>query len=228
MTTKTQWNAIHEAVTANSEHLKTLTTHGDLYAWAKENDLTGPQFSAVKHELRKIGIDYDAIREEATSKRLAEMNATAAAGVPIIRLSAAGQDFTEGDEAGTYAVCDNSGAALWYGTFHTQDRLYHAGDQDSADLSAASKAIFIASKARQQTGNDLARLLLTLANPLVDTAYLTREATSWRLLLDIEISDDPADPPAAVEWCQTPGFQDWKEADLAALVEDAAPAGEEQ
>ena len=109
MTTKTQWDAIHEAVTTHAEHLKTLTTHGDLYAWAKENNLTGPQFSAVKHELRKIGIDYDAIREDATSKRLAEMNATAAAGVPIIHLSAAGADFADGDEAGTYAVCDARG-----------------------------------------------------------------------------------------------------------------------
>ena len=70
--------------------------------------------------------------------------------------------------------------------------------------------------------------MLTLANPHVDTAFLTREATSWRLLLDIEISDDPADPPAAMEWCQTPGFQDWKEADLDVLVEDATPAGEDQ
>jgi len=229
MTTKTQWDAITEAVTADAEHLKTLTTHGELYAWAKAHDLTGPQFAAVKHEFRKIGIDYDAIREEANRERLAEMNATAAAGVPIIRLSAAGYD-PDGDEVGTYAVCDAEGTALWYGSFYQRDRHYRKGNQVSADLSAAAKAIFIASKARQHTNNDLARLCLTLTNPHVDTNYLIREATSWHLLLDIEINDDPANPPAAVEWCQTPGFQDWKEADLAALVEDAAhvDAGEQQ
>jgi hypothetical protein len=225
MTTKNQWDAITEAVTADAEHLKTLTTHGELYAWAKEHDLTGPQFAAVKHEFRKIGIDYDSIREEASRLRLAEMNAEAAAGVPVIHLSAAGID-----EVNSYAVCDAEGAVLWYGTFHERDRHYRKGNQVSADTSAANKAIFLASKARQLAKTDLARLHLTLTNPHVDTGQLIREATSWRLLLDIEIHDDPTNPPAAVQWCETPGFQDWKEADLAALVEDTAPAdtGEEQ
>ncbi|MCX4099159.1 hypothetical protein, partial [Nocardia sp. alder85J] len=175
MTTKTQWDAIAAAVTTHAEHLKTLTTHSELYAWAKEHDLTGPQFGAVKHQFRKIGIDYDAMREAANRARLAEMNAVAANGVPTIRLSAAGYDpGADEDEAGGFAVCDAEGTALWYGTFHTQDRHYCAGDQVSADLSAASKAIFLASKAREHTKNDVARLVLTVTNPLIDTNFLVR------------------------------------------------------
>lgn len=221
MTTKATWETITGTVTADAEKLKAMTTHGQLYEWAKEHGLTGTQFAAVKHELNKIGVDYDAIREQVTRQRLSELNAAAAEGVPVIRLSAAGADAV-----GSYAVCDAEGTALWYGTFHQRDRHYRKGNQASADQSAASKAIFVASKARQLAGAELVRLHLTLTNPHVDTASLIREATSWRLLLDIEINGDPASPPAAVEWCENPGFQDWKDADLAALVESQDAAGE--
>ncbi|WP_162958779.1 hypothetical protein [Nocardia yunnanensis] len=221
MTTSATWATITEAVTADAEQLKAMTTHAQLYGWAKDHGFNGTQFSAVKHEFRKIGVDYDAIREQVTRQRLSELNADAAEGVPVIRLSAAGADAVN-----SYAVCDAEGTVLWYGTFHDRDRHYHKGNQVSADLSAASKAIFLASKARTAAKAELARLHLTLTNPHVDTAYLIREATAWRLLLDIEINDDPANPPAAVEWCETPGFQDWKEADLSALVEGQAATDE--
>lgn len=223
MTTSATWENITEAVTADAEQLKAMTTHGQLYGWAKERGLTGTQFAAVKHELRKIGVDYDEIREEVTRQRLSELNADAAEGVPVIRLSAAGADAVN-----SYAVCDAEGTVLWYGTFHERDRHYRKGNQASADQSAAAKAIFLASKARQQAKAESARLHLSLTNRHVDTAALIREATAWRLLLDIEINDDPANPPAAVAWCENPGFQDWKDADLAALVEDGSDDAEGQ
>ncbi|WP_331765149.1 hypothetical protein [Nocardia sp. NBC_01388] len=223
MTTSATWDTITEAITADAEKLKAMTTHGELYGWAKDHGLTGTQFAAVKRELRKIGVDYDAIREEVTRARLSELNADAAEGVPVIRLSAAGADAVN-----SYAVCDGEGTVLWYGTFFERDRHYHKGNQVSADFSAAAKAIFLASKARQLAKVELARLHLTLTNPHVDTAALIREATAWRLLLDIEINDDPANPPAAVAWCENAGFQDWKDADLAALIEGQDDAAGEQ
>lgn len=223
MTTSATWETITEAVAADAERLKTMTTHGELFGWAKEHGLTGPQFAAVKHELRKIGVDYDAIREQVTRQRLSDLNADAAEGVPVIRLSAAGADSVN-----SYAVCDAEGNALWYGTFHARDRHYRKGDQTSADQSAAGKAIFLASKARQLAKAEVARLHLTLTNPHVDTSSLIREATAWRLLLDIEIDDDPATAPSAVSWCETAGYKDWKEADLSALLDAQTDAVEEQ
>ncbi|MBF6393796.1 hypothetical protein IU443_28110 [Nocardia farcinica] len=212
--TSTRRLTVAETVRADEAALKAMKTHGELYQWAKEHDLTGGKFAAVKKQWKAIGIDYDAIREEVTRQRLAELNAAAAEGVPAIRLSAAGDG-----NVNSYAVCDSEGTVLWYGTFHERDRYYRNGDQVSADASAANKAIFLAGQARQLAKVELARLELTLTNPHVDTAQLIREATSWRLLLDIQIADDPNDPPAAVAWCEEPGFQDWKDADLRSLVE---------
>lgn len=120
MTTSATWDTITEAITADAEKLKAMTTHGELYGWAKDHGLTGTQFAAVKRELRKIGVDYDAIREEVTRARLSELNADAAEGVPVIRLSAAGADAVN-----SYAVCDGEGTVLWYGTFFERDRHYH-------------------------------------------------------------------------------------------------------
>jgi hypothetical protein len=215
MTTSATWETIAAAVTADAEQLKAMSTHAQLYGWAKAHGLNGIQFAAVKHAMRTIGVDYDAIREHVTRQRLCELNADAAEGVPVIYLSAAGADAVN-----SYAVCDGEGTVLWYGTFHERDRHYRKGNQVSADLSAAGKAIFLASKARTLAKVELARLHLSLTNPHVDTGYLIREATAWRLLLDIEINDDPNNPPAAVAWCEHPGFQDWKDADLPALVQD--------
>jgi hypothetical protein len=224
MTTTTTWDTITAAVTADAERLQAMTTHADLYGWAKERGLVGIQFGAVKHELRKIGVDYNSIRDEVTRQRLADITgAIGETDLPVIALSAAGAD-----EVGSYAVCDDEGTVVWYGTFHQRDRLYCKGNQASADTSAASKAIFVASKARQAAGIEYARLNLTLANPHVDTDYLVREATTRRLVLHLEINDDPADPHAATAWCENPGFQDWKQADLSALVEGRHDADEVQ
>ena len=215
MTTTSAWDTITAAVTEDADQLKAMTTHGELYRWAKERGLVGNQFWAVKHELRKIDVDYDSIRDKVTRQRLAELTvASATTALPVIALSAAGAD-----EVASYAVCDDEGTVVWYGTFHERDRLYCKGNQASADTSAASKAIFIASKARQAANLEHAQLNLTLTNPHVDTDYLVRDATTSRLLLHIEINDDPADPPAATAWCENPGFQHWSQTDLAALVD---------
>ncbi|MFJ9370550.1 hypothetical protein ACIRRA_39850 [Nocardia sp. NPDC101769] len=201
--------------------------HSELYAWAAAHDLTGPQSGTARRELRKIGIDYDALRQAAARKRLAELTAAASEGVPSIHLAAAGAAATN-----TYTVRDGQGGLLWQGTFHDRDRYHRKGDQVSADTSAATKAIFLASKARQLAKTDLARLHLTLTNPRVDTAVLVREATAWRLLLDIDIDidDDPADPPVVTNGHEFPTFYDWNEADLAALIRftTLADDGEDQ
>lgn len=226
MSTITTQADIIIAVEAEAEQLKSFTTHGDLYRWAKDRGFDG-KFAMYKTALKRIGIDYEAIREETTRQRLAELNAQAGEGVPSIRLNAAGLD-PEGDATGTYAVCDTEGTVLWYGSFHERDIHYRKGSQVSADTAAANKAIFLAGQARQHAQSDLARLHLTIANPHVDTNQLIREATSWRLLLQLDINDDPATPPPASSWCEESGFQNWKDADLAALVEAPDTDAEQQ
>ncbi|MFC7429768.1 hypothetical protein [Nocardia tengchongensis] len=190
--------------------------HSELYAWAAAHDLTGPQAAAARRELRKLGIDYDALRQAAARHRLAELTAAAAEGVPLIHLAAHGAAAT-----GTYTIRDGCGGLLWQGSFHGRDQYYRKGNQVSADTSAAAKAIFLAAKARQHARTDLARLHLTLTNPRVDTGVLVREATAWRLLLDIDIDldDDPSDVSGVQNGCDVPAFRDWNEDEIAALIQ---------
>lgn len=195
--------------------MKILTDHSELYAWAVAHDLTSAASAPAKRELRKIGIDYDALRQGAARQQLAVLTAAASEGVPSIHLTAVGTAASH-----TYTIRDETEALLWQGIYPDRDRYYRSGDQVSADTSAAAKAIFLASRARQLAKTDLAHLHLTLTNPRVDTALLVREATAWRLLLDIEIEidDDPADVPEVVNRHEIPTFLDWNEADLAKLI----------
>lgn len=69
MTAETSPDAIADAVRADAEYLKSLTTHADLYRWARQRHLTGEHFSAVKHQFRTIGVDYDALRDQVARQR---------------------------------------------------------------------------------------------------------------------------------------------------------------
>lgn len=208
-----EWDIASDAVTEHAEALRKMSTHGEIYGWAKDNDLTGRTlFPKVKAQLRKkLGIDYDKLRESTTEQRAGEL-AGAAADAPEIVLWAAADD-----EAGTFAVCDGEGEALWYGTFHPDDRYYRKGDQASASLSAAEKAVYIAGQARREADLEAVRLRLLVSDHRVDTTTLTGSGVTARVSINLEVSDATN---AALDWCRAPGFKSWRESRLDALIGD--------
>ncbi|MGW4719676.1 hypothetical protein [Nocardia sp. NPDC004260] len=206
-----EWDLVTNAVAEHADELARMSSHGDIYRWAKAHDLTSrtlfPKFKAqLRHQL---GIDYEQLREATTEQRAEQLAATAA-DAPQIVLWAAGDDDYE-----RFAVCDVEGEALWYSRFHPDDRLYRGGDPASASTSAAEKAVYLAGQARREAGLDTVRLGLRVSDDRVDATVLTTAGIAAEVSVSVEVVVD--DNPA-VEWCRAPGFKNWRESRLAALI----------
>jgi hypothetical protein len=177
------------------------------------------------YKLKIIGVDFPAMaKADAAARRAgladkAEDLAARADGLPIVRLwSAAVEDEESG--AGSFAILDAAGTALWYGGFSTRfERIRVAGDLVSAEQSAADKAVFAASKAREAAGVDEIALWLTSTCPDLDEAGL--KASGARLGVAVDLSVDDEDE-SAVAMAGEPGWRNLKSVtseELAALVE---------
>ena len=213
-----EWDKAAQAVRGAAEELRGADTAA-LRSWAQTNKLLSrSMWPKIKRELYKqLDIDYDTQRETETAARQQAV-AAAAAAAPLVELYAAG------DERGSFAVLpgpavnDGSDAAVndaaWYGTFHEKDTIYRAGDQDSADNSAAGKAVFLAGKVREAQRLDAVRLLLHISNPHLDGNRLAGTAAKAGVALELDITD--ANP--ACEYCERPGYQAWQAIRLTDLL----------
>ena len=208
------WDTARNAVKDNLDELRGLDTHTALYEWAKEHELaTKLLFPKYKTELNKqLGLDYDALREQAYTQRR-EQIADAAADGPILELWTAADD-----EVQSFAICGPEGEVVTYNTFHPDNKTYRQGDQNSADLSVAALAVFIAGQAREELDVDAIRLVLHVLNHEVspDDPALDRAALGGKVHVSIEIDQDN---PAA-EWCRENGYKSWRETNLTTLVVD--------
>ncbi|WP_045821448.1 hypothetical protein [Williamsia herbipolensis] len=210
MSSKTEWETAEKAVDTAADKLKAMTTHTELYGWAKDNKLDSralwPKAKTVMRQ--RLGIDYNAIRERVTAERAAEV-AAAATDAPEIELWSAGDA-----EVASFAVCDATGEQSWYGEFRSDDRIY-AFDDLSAELSAADKAVFIAGKAREHAELSTIRLLLHTCHPDLDPADLAATASRHRVALSIDVDDQSP----AVALCRAPGSHGWRDIRLDILLE---------
>lgn len=206
-----EWDIASAAVSEHAEQLRHMTTHSEIYGWAKDNDLTTRTlFPKIKAQLHKqLGIDYDQLRQTTNGHR-AEQMAAEAVDAPEIVLWAAADD-----DAGTFALTDVEGTALWYSTFHGQDKLYNPGDQASASTSAAEKAVYLAGQARREADLEVVRLTVRVSDHRVDGEAITKAGLQARAVVTIDVTDE--DNPA-LEWCRAPGFRNWREIDLSALL----------
>lgn len=209
------WDTARDAVRDNSAELKAMSSHTELFTWAKSNGIdTGSLFAKFKTELRKqLHIDYNELRQKAFDARTEEM-AQQAAGVPQVTLYAAGDS-----EVDSFAVCSEDGEDPWYGEFHENDRVT---DQDSADISAARKAIYLAGQAREQESLELIGLRLVVSNHHVTADSVQRDSLRHKVFVSIEVVDNGEDNPA-LEVCRLPGFRSWREVSLTDLL--AASSG---
>lgn len=205
-----QWDEVGKAVKEGAEELRALTTHSALYEWAKEHKFaTQSMFPKFKTELSKrLDIDYDELRSIAQRERLAQIQAAAADG-PLVELWAAGDD-----EVASYAVCGPEGLVAWYGEFFDDDKIRKEGDQNSADLSAAGKAVFLAGKVREELEVDALTVRIHVLNHHVRSGDLMRAALGAGVVVEIDVDDDTT----ALDWCREPGSKSWRETKLERLV----------
>lgn len=207
-----KWQKARETVKSHAEELRAMTSHGDLYQFAVDQHLnTTSLFPKFKSELwKQLDISYDDIRSSALRARAAEI-AEAAQSAPWVTL------YTHGDaEVSAYAVCGEQGENAWYGEFHAEDREFR-GDQTSADISAAAKAVFLAGQVRSELELPAIRLRLCTPNHEVDQEQLAAAATRARVAVTIEVVEDNP----AVEVVRLPGWQSWREIRLRDLITES-------
>ncbi|MEU2004516.1 hypothetical protein ACH47B_26295 [Rhodococcus sp. NPDC019627] len=219
-TASEEWDKAAAAVRAAAEELRGSDTAA-LRTWASSKKLLSrSMWPKVKRELYKqLDIDYDTQRETENATRRQAV-AAAATTAPLVELYAAG------DERGAFAVLPGPAVhagndadiaeAAWYGTFHEKDTIYRDGDQDSADNSAAGKAVFLAGKVRESQGIDAVRLLLHISNPNLDGDRLAGTAAKAGVALELDITE--TNP--AYEYCERPGYQAWQAIRLSDLLVD--------
>jgi hypothetical protein len=131
--------------------------------------------------------------------------------VPHITLAAAADCSN-----GTFAVCGDEGRALWYGPFLDSDADHPNGDRLAAAMAAASRAVWLAGRARTDAGHDEATLHLTVTESDLDIVTLACTASMSGLALDVVIADDNP----ALDWCLAFGRLDWNPGALLSLVDD--------
>ena len=216
--TKADWAKAETAVREHADELRTLDTHTALYGWAKTHKLdTRALWPKVKTEMRKqLGVDYNEIRDRVVAERAAQV-VESAQDAPLIELWSAGDA-----EVSTFAVCNGDGTEAWYGEFHSNDNIYDRGDDLSAELSAAEKAVFLAGKALEHQGLEVVRLLLHTCHPDIDADSVAASAARHQVAITVDV----AEQNPAVPQCRVPGYQSWHEVRLDTLfvVDDSEAA----
>lgn len=206
-----QWDLARLTVRDNATELRAMTSHAEIFRWADDHGIdSGSLFRKFKTELRKqLHIDYDQLRADAIAARLSAM-AEAAATAPVIRRYVAGDS-----EVNAFAVCAADGEDPWYGDFHDKDDV--DDDQDTADLAAARKAVYLAGQAREHHELDLVVLELVTCNHHVTADALARDLVRHKVHAHIEVVDNAEDNPA-LEVCRMPGFRGWREVSLTDML----------
>lgn len=218
-TQQEQWQEVKDIVAEHLSDLKDMD-HTEIKDFATEHGLmTKNSFPKLKTVLKTKGINYEALREQASQQREQELEERAetladdAAQGPEMSLASAA---VEHEGQASFAVVDDEKQAVWYGRLFDDDRIWTAGDPASAEQSAADKAVWIAGKALKQHGTEAGRLVLSVTHPDLDTDALVKAGVRHNVDVTVRFEDDNA----AVDMAQTPGYQKWQEYDLAQLIEE--------
>ena len=216
MSDTNRWDEIDSIVAQHKRALKKATSHEPLKEFAKEQGFDNKQdFGKYKVSLRKIGVDYNELREETFKKRDEEQKKKLEAlpeDAPTIRLWAAAQEGDDGE--GSFAIVDADRNAVWYGRFFEDDHFRQAGDVVSGEISAAEKAVWVASRAFAAAGVEVGRLILETTCPDVYEEEMRASGARYGIAVDVRLTDDDR----AVEMALVPGYKRWQDSDLAELV----------
>ncbi|MCC6721763.1 MAG: hypothetical protein IT243_06130 [Bacteroidia bacterium] len=216
---------IKDKVIEHQDILKAMKTHGELYRWAKENEMDNRSaFPKFKIALNEIGIDYDSIKEGIHKERENEIKSKLKYEVTLYSDAKASKD--------RFAITDEDGDVLWYGKFFDSDSDYD-GEQSSGELAAAKKAVWLASKIKEAINEEVIRL-----NLFVDAQWLlyqdhagqkgyelTRLAKKYNIDLNIEWV--PGENNPADTYTTESGFKKWSDNDLTSLASEIINNNEE-
>lgn len=220
-TDKKRWAHIDEVLAEHKAELQAATTHTPLREFATAQGWDNrSDFSKFKHSLRKLGIDYNQLREDATAEQEYQLADKAEAlaedidEMEVLEVSTAALEDESTGQA-SYAITDAAGAALWYGKFFDDDRTRTAGDLVSAEQSVAEKAVFLASKVKQDAGLNRLHVAITTTCPDLDTRALAARGARDDVAVTVTVDDDDT---RALDIAELPGYQRWKDNDLAGLI----------
>ncbi len=203
-------STIKDKVVNELEILKKMTQQ-ELTSWAKCNGIGSRQaFGKFKKELLEQSIDYDGMRlaRIKEDKKILEEEYT--------------HEITLYSDANAktrrFGICLKNGDPIWYGKFFDEDSDFN-GEQSSAEMSSAKKAVWLASKVAEKLGVKLKLNLyidaewLTWANNLgkrggkaLQLRELARKLNVCLEVTHINGAENPAD-----QYTRCHGFKSYRE-----------------
>jgi hypothetical protein len=206
---------IAEIVKDAEVELKAMKSHTELRNWAIGKNMDNrAAFPKFKLALNEIGLDYDDIKKGIFSGQKEELENKINYSVTLY--------VDAKSSAYKFGITDKDGEVLWYGRFFDDD---DAGEQSRAELAAAKKAVWLASKIKEACNQQAIKLLL-----YVDAQWLTyqdhggQKGYALTLLarkhnIDLDVRwirgvDNPAD-----KWTTASGYKKWQDNKLTSLVE---------
>lgn len=219
---------VREIVGQNIDELRNMTTHKELFDWAKAHGIdSAAGFASFKKSLLVGGIDYEALRAGVNKEHAA---AGAASATHVVTLySDAKAKFDR------FGITDANGNPVWFGKFFDDDRDYN-GEQSSGEMAAAKKAVWLASKVKDAIGAQAIRLEL-----FVDAEWLcyannveAGEASGGKaralayaaqrlgVVLNVNWIQGTENPADKFTTCA--GFKKWQDTDLASLAKPVTPS----
>lgn len=213
-----RWQMIDTIIAENKNELKQATTHTVLKEFAEEQGwMNKNDFGKFKVSLRKLGVDYEQLREETFKeldlKRAKELDALDDSAPCVYLMTGAVDDESSG--TGSFAIIGEDGEAYWYGAFFGDDLTYNPGDLVSAEQSVAEKAVWFAAKCLREKGIECGRVEITTTCPDLDETTLKSRGVRLGVKVGVHVNDEDL---RAVDMAEAPGFKKWQENDLASLV----------
>lgn len=126
-----------------------------------------------------------------------------------------------------FAICDHAGNPVWYGRFFDNDYDFN-GEQSSGELSAAKKAVFLASKVQEEINEPLKLTLYVDAQWLCwanadngkgGKAKKLRSAAK-RLGVEMEVVHISGKSNPADQYTICKGFKKWQDNVLSELISE--------
>lgn len=205
---------IKQQVAEAKEILSPMQSYTELRQWAIDNGFDNRSaFPKFKDALKEIGIDYELLK---TGKQVADAEQLEIEIKHEVTLYVDAKA-----SAGRYGITDDAGNVLWHGRFFDTD---DAGEQSRAELCAASKAVWLASKIKEALGDKAISLIL-----IVDAQWLcyqdhagqkgyklTQQARKFNIKLSVEWVSGKNNP--ADYWTTAQGYKKWQDNDLQKLV----------
>jgi hypothetical protein len=211
-----------QVVEEKKEELQKKTV-AELVQFGKESGFDSRAgFSSYKRALRDVaGIDFDALNAARREEKAQNLAATCKYHVKLYSDAKASY--------GRFAICDGNGEVVWYGRFFDGE----GSEQSEAEMEAAKKAVWLASKIAEAL-NEKAIVLtlyvdaewLTWANgtdPKVGGKARTLRESALKHNVSLDVvhvagAENPAD-----KWTTEKGFKKWSDNNLPALANQYDP-----